>query len=276
MKKIPVIALLLFCKTTFAQNDLNVELNAMKTDLKNNAVGFAINYLKPYSNIEAQFNGKSGFLNITPEILTQAGTNDAFSNLVVKLSGYYLKAKTIEIAGLKTLDSKRTMHLFPIAVGLESNTDFSFLNSLVEVGYIPYYQSQGNKDVGDFFKFTKLGIFIQTGYKSKLDSINTTGIKGGKLDESAEKPNHFFCRSKFDFSIDTKNFFKTNQVGMGLVGKMNYWIDFVNGNIYYKIDARVRLYLSSNKFFDILYQKGSGAPNFNTGEQFGTALSINF
>ena len=277
VKKISLITGLLFCAFfSFSQNDLNVELNAIKTAVKNNAVGFAINYLKPYNNIETQLNGKSGFLNITPEILTQAGTNDAFSNLVVKLSGFYLKAKTIDIAGLKTLDSKRMMHIFPISVGLESNTDFSFLNSLVEFGYIPYYQSQGNQQVSDFLKLTKLGIFIQTGYKSKLDSINSMKILGGKLDESAERPNRFLCRSKIDFSIDTKNFFKTSEVGLGLVGKFNYWIDFVNGQTYYKIDGRVRLYLSKNKFFDLMYQKGSGAPNFNTGEQFGTALSMNF
>lgn len=277
MKKLILIAIICSFHFAMSQNNLNVDVSAIKTYAKSSALGIGINYLKQYNNIELQANGDKGFLNFTPEITTQAGTNDAFSQLQLKLSGFFLRGKTTKVAGLTTIDTKSTLHLFPIAISTETNADFSFLNTLIEVGYIPYYQAKGNKSVSDFAKYTQLGFFLQAGYKGKLDSNNLTVQTGGKKDESLELLNSNLFRFKGLFNIDTKNLFTSKEKpGLGLIGNATYWYDFVNKQIYYRLEGKIRIYLSEKQFFDLKYEKGSGAPNFNQGEQFSTGINIVF
>lgn len=278
-KILPLIIACLSLQICVAQtnNSLAIDINSIKTPLKANAIGIGINYLKNFNGIEQQINGSKGFLSFTPEIITQAGTSDAFSQLQAKLSGYFLKGKVIEIAGLKTIDTKATLHLFPISVGAESNGNFSFVNTLAEVGYIPYYQATGNKTVSDFLKYTTISFFVQAGYKNKLDTTNTMALQGGKIDASAEALNTTLLRFKAHATIDTKNFFTNNtKPGIGLIGKATYWYDFINKQIYYNLQAKCRVYLTPTQFFDFTYDKGSGAPNFNQGEQFTTGLTVAF
>ncbi len=282
MKHNKIISILIACVSiqfTNAQtnNSLGIDISSIKTPLKANAIGIGINYLKQFNGIEQQINSSNGFLSFSPEIVTQAGTSDAFSQIQAKLSGYFLKGKVIELAGLKTIDTKATLHLFPISVGAESNGNFSFVNTLAEVGYIPYYQATGNKTVSEFLKHTTLSFFVQAGYKNKLDTANALALQGGKIDASAEAFNSTIFRFKTHVTIDTKNFFtNTTKPGIGLIGKATYWYDFMNKQIYYNLQAKCRLYLTPTQFFDVTYDKGSGAPNFNQGEQFTTGLSIQF
>ncbi len=278
MKKIVLACLFLgihfFC---IAQNELSLDIASVRTAFKNTALGIGIDYLKQYNNIDKQFNGKKGFLTIAPELTARMGTSDAFSQLTLKLSGFYLKGKVIELEGVKLIDSKSMMHVFPISIGAESNTDFTFINSLVEVGYVPFYQGQGNKNVSDFLKLTQVSVFLQAGYKNKIDTVNAANITGGKIDESEEQVNNGLLRSKVNISLDTKNFFTgKDKPGLGLIGKATWWYDFLNSKTYYRLEVKLRLYLVKNKYFDFTYEKGSGAPNFNQGEQFGTGLSITF
>lgn len=278
MKKLTILCgLLSIALISIAQSDLSIDISTIKTQAKNNAIGLGINYLKQYNNLDFQSNGKRGFINITPEIITQAGTNDAFSQLQLKLSGYFFKAKTTTVAGLETFDRTKTYHIFPLAIGLESNSEFSFVNTIFEAGYIPFYQGEKNTSVSDFVKFTKLGLFFQAGYKGMLDTANAIFKIGGNTDESKEAINKTILRFKGTFSLDSKNFFTNKEKpGIGLIGNATYWYDFINKQIYYRVEGKIRLYLSPNRFFDLKYEKGSGAPNFNQGEQFSTGLSINF
>jgi hypothetical protein len=278
MKKIILVYLFLtvrfFC---FAQNELSLDIATVKTAFKNTALGIGIDYLKQYNNIDKQFNGRNGFLSITPELTAKMGTSDVFSQLIVKLSGFYLKGKVIELEGVKLIDSKSMMHVFPISIGAESNTDFTFINSLVEVGYVPYYQGQGNNNVSDFLKLTQVSVFLQAGYKNKIDTVNAANITGGKIDESEEQINNGLLRSKVNITLDTKNFFTgKDKPGLGLIGRATWWYDFLNSKTYYRLEGKLRLYLVKNKYFDFTYEKGSGAPNFNKGEQFGAGLSVTF
>ena len=264
------------------QNTLDLSFHALKTEQKNAAVGFAFQYLKPYLGMDAQLNGSRSFLTFTPEMTVQEGTADAFSQIVAKFSGYYLVGQlgTItdpDAGGAVGIDPTKLMHLFPFSVGAETNSDFHFANVLAEAGYVPFYQSQTNTHVSDFLKHTQIGFFLQGGYKSLIDSANRPTDNGGKRDESKESLNNGLFRAKTIVTIDTKNFFQNaSHSGVGLIGKGTYWFDFLNNAFYYQNDVRVRIYLNNTKFFDLVYQKGSGAPNFNTGDQFGTALTIQF
>ncbi len=253
------------------------EIKTLKSDLKNNAIGFIINYLSDYSGIDFQKNFKKAFATLTPEIITKAGTSDAFSQITLKLSGFYLSGRDTTIAGLPhVINTTRTLHVFPASLGIETSSDFNFLNSIVEFGYTPVYYLPGNKHVSNFIKHTQFGIFLQAGYKSELDTALMSKITGGKVDESSEKLNTTIFRSKATLNIDTKNLFQANNIGFGLIGKANYWFDFINSKSYYNIEGKFRIYLSQNKYFDLTYEKGSGAPNFNQGDQFGLGLSVAF
>ena len=85
-------------------------------------------------------------------------------------------------------------------------------------------------------------------------------------------------RIKGSFAIDTKSLINISGVGVGLWGSADAWYDILNSEIYYRLEGTVRFFLSANKdkFFSLNYQKGSGAPNFNQGEQFGMGLTVTF
>ncbi|MCZ4222641.1 hypothetical protein [Pedobacter rhodius] len=78
--------------------------------------------------------------------------------------------------------------------------------------------------------------------------------------------------------VNTNSLFELSGIGVGLVGNGDVWYDFLNGQVYYTVQGKLRFYLTQNKdkFFEFKYQKGSGAPNFNQGDQYGLALTITF
>jgi hypothetical protein len=99
-----------------------------------------------------------------------------------------------------------------------------------------------------------------------------------EIDQSKEKADNAIFRVKSSFGVDTKSLFKISGVGVGLIGNADVWYDFLNSQIYYTLQSKIRFYLTDNqdKYFDLHYQKGSGAPNFNEGDQFGIGLTITF
>jgi hypothetical protein len=48
----------------------------------------------------------------------------------------------------------------------------------------------------------------------------------------------------------------------------------MNSEVYYKLSGKIRFLLNKDYCFDLGYEKGSGAPNFNQDEQFTTNLGI--
>lgn len=147
------------------------------------------------------------------------------------------------------------------------------------MGWVPWYQTQGNRRTPKLLKYTKFGIFLQGGYKFDIDTDSTQRIPiGGEVDESKEKTDNAIFRAKGSFGIDTKSLFEISGIGIGLIGNIDTWYDFLNSEIYYSINGKLRFYLteSKDKYFDFKYQKGSGAPNFNQGDQFGMGLMVTF
>ena len=259
---------------------LEVTLGALKTELKQNAINFGISYLKSLDSIwdKQDFlldRDKSVFL-ITPDLNIQSGNNDAFSSISIKITGLPILFDTVHVARQVTPNTAKTFHTFPFSLGLEASNKFNIVNGIAEFGWVPWYQAE-LREAPDFLKRTKIGIFIQGGYKFSVDSTGRYAV-GGEVDESKEITNNTIFRAKGSFRIDTKSLFNLGGIGVGLVGTTDGWYDFLNSEVYYSIQAKLRLYLTSNQdqYFDFQYQKGSGAPNFNQGEQFGMALTITF
>jgi hypothetical protein len=262
------------------QKPIEVTIGTIKTDLKQNAINFGLSYLKSLDSLwEKQdflLDGNKSLFLITPDISIKSGNGDAFSSISAKLTGLTMLFDTISVAGRVTPNTAKTFHTFPLSLGIETNNKFNVVNGIAELGWVPWYQA-ASRNTPDFLKRTKFGIFIQGGYKFAVDTTGKQAV-GGEIDQSKEKTDNAIFRVKGSFGIDTKSLFHFSGVGVGLVGSTDGWYDFLNSEIYYTIQGKLRLYLteSEDKFFDFQYQKGSGAPNFNQGDQYGIGLTVTF
>lgn len=254
---------------------LSLSVGAVKTDMKTSAINFAFSYIRSMDSVvnqDFQFNGKNSYFLITPDIKVQSGTNDAFSSLTAKATGLFTSFKTTNVDGLITPNASRTMHVFPVSIGAETNNEFTFVNGIVEAGYEPYWQSPLHKG-SKVLQHLNWGVFLQAGHKwyTKYD---TTKLSGGDADESKEVSG--ILRAKSNLTINTDRLFDLKGFGLGLVGDGGLWYDILNKSWYYRVNGTARIYLSGGAYFDVFYQKGSGAPNFNQGDQFGAGLTVNF
>lgn len=274
--KLLLFVLLFF--STMASAQLKVSVGAGKTDLRDNAITIGISYLKSFDSIWKQQSyliaGKNSFFLISPEAQIQTGNQDAFSSITLKATGLLMTFKTTTVSGVVTPNTHGTFNTFPISIGVETNNLFNAINAIAEAGWVPWYQSATNS-TPDWIKRTKFGLFLQAGYKFYVDTTGKTAI-GGEVDESLEAIKSAIFRAKGSFGIDTKSIIKVNGLDIGLVGTADVWYDIANGEIYHRVDGRGRFYISVDNYIDLIYQKGSGAPNFNQGDQFGVGLTVTF
>jgi hypothetical protein len=265
-----VLAFLFITLTSQAQ--LNVNVSGIKTDLKEPALNLAFSYIQSLDSLfggqELMVYSKKSYLAITPDVDFQTGTSDGFSSIALKASGLWTHFRTTTVEGIETPDASKTLHVFPISVGVETNKRFDFVNSLLEVGYQPYYQGSHN-----LWDRTTFGVYLQAGYKFRLDS---TGGKGGDIDQSKEAVDSRLLRAKGTFLIDTRGIIHVGTWSVGLVGSSDVWRDLINRVWYYKVEGTMRVYLTPTVYLDVSYQKGSGAPLFNEGQQFGGGLTLRF
>jgi len=262
--------------SAFSQ-DSNVSFGYVKTELEKSAVNFAVDYAKNLTQTLAVFKGNTtSLLSFTPEIKVLVGSNDSFNGITAKYVGNIMVFDTTSVGIIHGVpDLGKTFHNFPIALGLESNQSFSFLNVLTEVGYVPWYQN--DKNVWSGFRQTKVGIFLQGGYKNSV-SDSTQMQVGGAADESEEATDSGLFRAKLSVGFSPTVYFnkQTKEYGFSIIGNSNVWYDFLNSTVYYRVEGKLRLILKKDYYLDFGYEKGSGAPNFNEGEQFTTNLTVRF
>jgi hypothetical protein len=273
-----VIILIIILSSLISPAQVKLNMSAVKTDLKSNALSFAFSYVRSldstYGGQDYMLYGKRSWFMVTPDIDFQAGNNDALSSITGKAVGLFVKFRTTTVSGIVTPDVNKVMHVFPVSLGVETSDKFNFINGLFEAGYVPFYQSV-TSSYPDWMKHTKVGVYLQAGYKFKLDSTITPAV-GGKEDESEEQVESAIFRAKGFFDINSGAIINLSGLKIGLVGKSALWYDFLHAKVYYRVDGIGRIYLNPLIFFDLQYTKGSGAPLFNTGDQFSTGLTITF
>ncbi|MFT3908932.1 MAG: hypothetical protein QM737_05860 [Ferruginibacter sp.] len=274
------IALSLFFVINNCDGQLNsgteLNLNAIKTELKNNAIGIGIKYTRSLDSLwEKQdylMAGKHSLLMITPEFNTLTGTADAFSSITAKITMLAMTFRDTTIAGFKTPNTARTFQTFPVSIGVETNNSFNFVNAILEIGWVPWYQAQQRK-AAKILKHTSFGLFFEwgnqfsTASKSK-DSVFIPDQNKGQLNKA-------ILRMKGNIGIDTKKI-SFNGLRFGFATSGDGWWDISNRKLYYHAKAVFRFYLTDKTSYDIHYEKGSGAPDFNESEQFGMGISLNF
>lgn len=282
MKNI-VLALSLFCFSASLlqgqETPTILSLTTVKTELGEAAVQIGMEYLTNLDNLlPGVFIAEENYLfTMSPEFKINTGNQDVFSSITAKAQGLFIFFSRIDVPeGGETVNTTIPFHAVSISGGIESDNTFSNINGILEVGYVPWYQLQP-VEMPRFLKHTKLGIFVQSGYKFKVDNRNTPA-QGGDKDESLENPNDPIFRAKGRFGIDTKSLMvhRNTGFGVGLIGTADAWYDVLNSAIYYRIEGKLRVYLNAEKYFDFKYEKGSGAPNFNQGDQYGVGLTVAF
>ncbi len=262
------------------QSPVQINLATLKTTLRQDALQLGISYAESLDSMwERQdflLAGKNSLLLITPNFQVQTGSSDAFSSITAMVTGLGMVFRDTTVAGVVTPNTARTFHTFPASVGVETNNTFSIINALAEAGWSPWYQAAGRTTVPKWVKRTKLGVFLQGGYKFVTDSTARSNAAGGAADESMESANGGIFRAKCSLGIDTDALINISLLRVGLIGYADGWYDFLNQAVYYRLQATIRFYIAPGKYWDFQYQKGSGAPNFNQGDQFGTGLTMAF
>jgi hypothetical protein len=272
---LPLVIFLLAFFGSFGQ--LVVNIGAGTNDAKKDLVTFGVQYLRSLDSVfggkeNVKF-GKNSIFLVSPAFQIQSGTDDALNLINAKITGEFLTYETTKGTSGHTIPNfAKPFSSFPFSAGIETNDQFQFLNSVLEVGFVPVFIGRDNPEV---LRHTHLGIYLQGGYKFKLDS-NAVYNPGGDKDQSEELVNTGILRAKGHLDIDTRTLIQFGLVKLGLVGSVDGWFDIANGAIYHRIDGILRVYLSNSQTIDFVYQHGSGAPLFNQGEQFGISLHLIF
>ena len=259
---------------------LNVSVSNIRTVAEEYALQFLVDYSENMTDVFIVPKEKNWYLDLSPSLHFMTGTEDAFSSIEVKVSGNFVNFDTVSVAGIHGVpNSAGFFHVFPISLGVEANKQFTNVNGLVEVGYIPWYQNIA--DLPQIIRNSHVSILVQGGYKFDKADMDSSLIGTGNEIQGKEINDDAILRIKtsIEFNVNN-NHQKTESNAMflpiGFTGKSKAWFDLVNSEIYYNLSGSMHLYIQPDKSVDFFYEKGSGAPNFHQGNQFGVGLTMRY
>ena len=253
-----------------------IEAEAVKT-----AVGLLFKYFVKIDSIYLFDHAKpknicsdSGWLfHINPEINLRTGEGDVFNGFITKLNGNYIRFKTIKIGNIVTPDSSKLFHVFQFNIVLETNKHSDYVNSLFEIGYIPFLLTHKWR----LGLENRVGVFLIAGHKSEIDDDPKVET-GNAVDESEEEVNSVILRTKLggEGKFDILKFGNNAKYSISVNPETWGWYDFANDEFYHRVVGAVCFNFPKYISLNLKYENGSGAPNFNDGEQFSINLAVNF
>ena len=205
----------------------------------------------------------------SPTIDLLSGERGALNGIVLKLTGNVYPHLAVEDRNIKR---DQNFLVLPISAGIEADGRFETINGLAEVGITPRWRT-GILSYRDIH----LTLFGQLGYKFRTSDADSTGPME---DESKEAEEDMLGRLKADLSgsldLPALPGLSEPEERLACRGRAIGWWDFVNQATYFRVEAGLRLPVASGRMIDLLYERGAGAPNFTTGEQFSANLTISF
>jgi len=219
------------------------------------------NHMKPLESFGAgETSGR--LFSFQPEVKLEMGsTISVFNGVMLKLTGTALFFSTEEFEGLKLPDLNKVMHALPVSLAVETDGKFRDVGTLIEVGYVPIHLKQGRKfRLGDNFQW---GIFVQAGYKFQTSKSNSLSV----INDRQTALGRIKTIIKFEQTLFDKAAVVLDSEG---------WFDLINSRWYYKAAGSIRITILPGKNLEFKYQRGSGAPNFIDGNQFGANLVLDF
>jgi hypothetical protein len=250
-----------------------VSIAGAYTDLKEAAVRLAAQILPKVNITKFSDKGKCiGYLGVALDMAV--GSEDVFESLNGKVSGFVWLPLPDDEDGEPDTDG--WIHVLPFSVGLETNRDFTDYAVLAELGYTPvgpvYPKTEGRHSLRfGMDPLFNAGLFIQAGYK--VASLPKGG-EGGNEVASPEEAGDAILRLKAAASLylePLKNLFVSC--------KPKGWFDVLNLEFYYQVSGELSYTIEGPEnpvTLFVGYDKGSGAPYFNTGDQFSGGLKIAF
>lgn len=211
-------------------------------------------------------------VDLSPEIELQVGNEDAFNGVVAKLAGNIIFGSITEVSGVLTPCATCFFHVLTLAGGVEADRGFDNTAFLLEAGYVPWYRNKLRNQ--GLLGGSSLALFVQGGYKADTGAVEEA--TGGAQDQSAEEPESALLRLRGEFVTAPVALLSLGEHEIQLVGEAIGWRDLLNGAWYHRLKGALRIQLIADQFFDFTYESGSGAPNFNQGDQFSANVVIAF
>ncbi|MDB4909022.1 MAG: hypothetical protein JWO05_3806 [Gemmatimonadetes bacterium] len=251
------------------RSPLSFSVGSARTVARQSAVHLLVDFTKDLSGVDWQQDFRRSLVYFTPDIKLETGSADAFEGITAKLTGNAMFFHTTTVDGLVTPDLS-FFHAFPISLGAESDGRFQRVNGIAEVGYVPWFQGS----VPLRLRTLSIGAFVQGGYKWKAGTPDSIGTTGGKRDESREPLDAGVLRAKASarWSIATRR--TKSGLGLGFHATGDAWFDLLHSATYHRVTGIMRFVLDEHRYFDFAWEKGSGAPNFNTGRQVRASLAF--
>lgn len=259
----------------------NVSLGSVRTEAGKSALRLAVDYAEQIGDIfrvhapSATQGGSFTIVDLSPDVSLETGGQDAFNGIVAKVKGNIIRGKLTRVGGVLTPCATCFFNVLTVSAGMEADGGFDHTAYLLEVGYVPWFQNMFDGRY-PILASSNVGFFIQGGYKADTGGSPAEDPSGGASDESAEDPASTVLRLRGDYKLTPIGLAPLGDNQIELVATASGWRDLLNSEWYYRVEAGIRLTLTADHNFDFLYQKGSGAPNFNTGDQFSANLSISF
>lgn len=278
-----------------AENTLNsplqLFLGTVRTRADQQGISLAVDYGKKladeanraFTRRSVNISGKHPvFFKMTPDFHLNTGDKDAFEGLVAKVKANWVilpPFKTINVPGAKDPvimpDPDGWFQVVTVAGGVETDGSFETINGIVEVGWEPEVIPR----IGGWQIYG--GIYAQGGYKfaRNTKAINNTvgGETPGDNDQSKEREDDVLGRLKATVDIKSPEWnIGIMDTKFRLIAGTTVWYDFVNSEMYHSVKGVARFSLSKKQHFDLKYEHGSGAPNFNRGDQVSAGLTVEF
>lgn len=254
---------------------VSLSLGGIRTEADRSAFRIAVHAEKPLSASDLQGNFENGIVYLAPEIRIETGEADAFSAIITKVTGSLLFFTTTQVGGVETPNT-RFFHAIPISIGAETEGRFETVNVLAEAGYVPWFQGS----VPGQWKKLRVGMFLQGGYKFPLDPAADPPVPGepsGSMDESAENPKSALLRANASARFSPELIvWRATGLGLGVRTDGDVWYDIANAGFYHSFEGAFRIRFGKDRYVELIYQKGSGPPNFNKGRQFGANITLTF
>ncbi len=273
----------------FSQENFNIEklselsLGLVQTELEKSAINFAFDHI-PWFGKDSSLTilGDNWmFARLGYELSIKQGGNDAFDSIVGSSKWFTIIGKNPDITG----DS---FFLVPFGGGFEADRNADNVAIIGEIGLVPVWRlkQQAGVDKPTHYGYgtNRAGIFIQTGYKTTSDSDDMPAMSVGGDDSDNKEDEGELLRFKLDVRHQFNILGYSNDTIIFLPNA-KAWYDVINDEIYYHAEAKIKIKLpewpilseiTGKKSLDFSYEKGSGAPNFNEGDQFSANLSIQF
>ncbi|MEZ4416899.1 MAG: hypothetical protein R3E10_14205 [Gemmatimonadota bacterium] len=258
--------------------DLSVSLGTVRTEAERAAMRIAVEYAKNLGDVFQirSREGRSRIVDLSPVLTLETGEADAFNRVIAKISGNVIWVPDTTIAGVRTPCGTCFFHVLTLSGGIEADRAFDDVNVLAEAGWVPWYQNLAGARRG-LLGQTSVGVFVQAGYRADLPDAALDSTSAARVPGTEEEPGSALLRLKTDFTLTSPiSLVDFGGTGLALIGRATAWFDLANSALYHRVAGGLRIELGDGESFDFLYQDGSGAPNFNEGEQFSASLVIRF